>query len=171
MGSYLSLFDHMLVRIGLIVFIFACLKTLVRPIARQLLKISKAKPKLIQEKRLITAMGFINGIASIILWSLALIIILIQFHIDIKTLLTGAGILGIVFGLAFQSMIKDFVTSFSLLISGFYEVGDEVAIAGVTGTVKEINLKNTILEEKNGAIHFVPNSEIKVISNFSKKHI
>ena len=168
MESYLTFFDDTIIRIVAILVAFLLLKSLIRPIARQLIHIGKSKPKLIQEKRVKTTVGFINSIASVILWPIAFILILAQFDIDIKTLLAGAGVFGIAFGLAFQSTIKNFVTSFGLFWGGYYEVGDTVGVAGVKGIVQEINLKNTILEDETGAIHFVPNNEIKVISNFSK---
>ncbi|MBI5152943.1 MAG: mechanosensitive ion channel [Parcubacteria group bacterium] len=163
------LFNNTPVRIIIILAVFWFLKSMVRPIARQLIHISKSKPKLIQEKRIKTTVGFINSIASIILWLITLITILAQFNVDIKTLLAGAGVFGVAFGLAFQSTIKNFITSFGLFWGGYYEVGDTVTIAAVKGVVQEINLKNTILEDEGGIIHYVPNSEIKVITNHSKK--
>ncbi|MBI5421189.1 MAG: mechanosensitive ion channel [Parcubacteria group bacterium] len=169
MESFFVLLDDIVVRITVILIVFFILKSLVRPVARQLIHISKSKPKLIQEKRVKTAVSFINSIATIILWVLTLFTIIAQFHIDIKTLLAGAGIFGVAFGLGFQSVIKNFLTSFGLFFGGYYEIGDMVTIAGVKGTVQEINLKNTILEDEGGIIHFVPNSEIKVITNLSKK--
>ncbi len=167
--DFYSVFDEIIMRIAFILIVFFILKSLIRPIARQLIHIGKSKPKLIQEKRVKTAVGFINSIASIILWLITVIIILAQFNIDYKTLLAGAGIFGVAFGLAFQSTIKNFMTSFGLFLGSYYEVGDTVTIAGVKGVVQEINIKNTILEDEGDVIHFVPNSEIKVITNHSKK--
>jgi len=167
--DFYSTLNETIIRIAFILIIFFILKTLIRPIAQQLILIGKSKPKLIEVKRIKTATGFISSIASIILWLITAIMILSQFNIAYKTLLAGAGIFGVAFGLAFQSTIKNFITSFGLFWGGYYEVGDTVTIAGVKGVVQEINIKNTILEDEGGVIHFVPNSEIKVITNHSKK--
>lgn len=169
MELFIIFLGNILIPIGIIFLVFFVLKSLIRPIAKQLLNLSRTKPQFIQERRLVTAMGFINGIANILLWTVVIIVVLAQFNISIKTLLAGAGIVGVAFGLAFQSVIKNFIASFSLLVSGIFEVGDKITIVGVTGRVKEINLNTIILEDENGATHYVPTSEIKVISNLSKQ--
>jgi|GEM_PF-6305079 len=164
-----STLNETIMRIAFILIVFFTLKSLTRPITQQLILIGKSKPKLIEVKRIKTATGFISSIVSIILWLITAIVVLAQFNVDYKTLLAGAGIFGVAFGLAFQSSIKSFMTSFGLFLGGYYEVGDTITIAGVKGVVQEINIKNTILEDEGGIVHFVPNSEIKVITNHSKK--
>ncbi|MDE1970350.1 MAG: mechanosensitive ion channel [Patescibacteria group bacterium] len=169
MESYLTIFDNIAVRIGIILLIFYVAKQLIRPLAWVLFHVRHATPQLLHKKRLVTILGFIDSIATIVLWVVTIIVILVQFHINITALLTGAGVVGVIAGISFQSTLKNFAISFSLLLSGFYEVGDTVTLAGVSGVVKEINFQNTVLQGEDDAIHFVPNSEIKVITNFSHK--
>jgi len=49
-----------------------------------------------------------------------------------------------------------------------YRVGDVASVAGVTGTVEEVNLRKTVLRDLDGAVHHVPNGEIRVASNYSR---
>ena len=57
------------------------------------------------------------------------------------------------------------------MIEAQFAEGDQIKIvkaAGVEGKVKEITLRRTILVDKEGIEHTVPNSQIQVVSNFSK---
>ncbi|MGD0765189.1 MAG: mechanosensitive ion channel family protein, partial [Dehalococcoidia bacterium] len=50
-----------------------------------------------------------------------------------------------------------------------YGIGDIVAVAGVTGRVEEVNLRRTVLRDLDGTVHSVPNSEIRVASNYTRE--
>ena len=91
------------------------------------------------------------------------------FEIDIKSLLAFAGIGGITIGLGAQSLVKDFITGIFILFEDQFGVGDEIVIGDKTGIVQAITLRTTILKDKNGDVHIIPNSEIKIVTNKSRK--
>jgi small conductance mechanosensitive channel len=79
--------------------------------------------------------------------------------------------LGTVFGAAIgfgaQDLIKDVIAGFFILVEDQFHVGDTVSIGGVTGTVQDIQLRVTVLRDAEGNVHFVPNGQISVASNFT----
>jgi len=48
-------------------------------------------------------------------------------------------------------------------------VGDWVTIADIGGLVEEVNLRKTVLRDFDGTVHHVPNGEIRVASNYSRR--
>src|SRR5246127_3124401 len=79
------------------------------------------------------------------------------FQINIEPLLASAGIAGLAIGFGAQTMVKDVINGFFILVENQYEVGDTIRAAGVSGTVEEITMRRTILRDSDGTLHIVPN--------------
>jgi small-conductance mechanosensitive channel len=99
----------------------------------------------------------------------ALFIILSELGIDIAPILAGAGVVGIAIGFGAQSLVKDIISGFLIVMENQYRIGDVVTIAGIGGLVEEMNLRRTVLRDLDGIVHVVPNGEIRVASNFTKE--
>ena len=99
----------------------------------------------------------------------AVFIVLSELNVDIAPVLAGAGVVGIAIGFGAQSLVKDLVAGFFVVMENQYRVGDVVTIAGVSGLVEEINLRRTVLRDLDGTVHVVPNGEVRVASNLSKQ--
>ena len=120
-----------------------------------------------REKRAITLINVLRHTVSIFIWGIGALMIFREIGLNIAPLLTGAGILGLAIGFGAQSIVKDFFTGFFILLENQFRVGDVVTICGITGTVQEINLRITKLRDAGGIFHFVPNGEIRSVSNMS----
>ena len=59
------------------------------------------------------------------------------------------------------------IAGFFIVMENQYRVGDVVSIAGANGIVVEINLRRTVLRDMDGAVHVVPNGEIRVATNLT----
>src|SRR5262245_38176822 len=88
--------------------------------------------------------------------------------LDITPALAAAGGFGVAAGLGAQNLIKDWISGFFIIHENQYGVGDVVRAAGVSGTVELLSLRHTELRDGEGFIHFVPNGEIKVVTNLTK---
>lgn len=86
----------------------------------------------------------------------------------LETLLTGAGIVGLAVGFGAQSLVKDVIAGFFVLLEDQYGVGDVVKIAGHEGTVEEMTLRVTVLRSGDGEIHVIPNGNIQTVSVLSR---
>ncbi|MCG9479016.1 MAG: mechanosensitive ion channel family protein [Actinomycetia bacterium] len=95
----------------------------------------------------------------------ALMIIATQLGINVTPLLAGAGVAGIVIGFGAQSLIKDLINGSFILFEQWFQVDDIVTVDGTSGVVEKFNLRTTVLRDLEGIAHYIPNGEIKVLSN------
>ena len=108
--------------------------------------------------------GHLHRAFSIFIWVVAILMILSELNVNIGPLLAGAGILGLAIGMASRDIISDFLSGFFIILENRYQVGDQVKIAGVEGRVTGISLRRTLLKDKTGKIHFIPNGQVKITS-------
>ncbi|MGG2091585.1 mechanosensitive ion channel family protein [Bacillus sp. S13(2024)] len=94
---------------------------------------------------------------------------LISQFVDIKGILTGAGIAGVVIGFAAQQMLKDVILGFARLTDKEFRVGDFVTFNGISsGTIEEIGIRFMQIREWSGKLLTIPHGEIRTIQNFNK---
>jgi moderate conductance mechanosensitive channel len=90
------------------------------------------------------------------------------FLINIEPLLASAGIAGLAIGFGAQTLVKDVINGFFILVEDQFEVGDTIRAAGVSGVVEEITMRRTILRDSDGTLHIVPNGSIQIVSNTTR---
>lgn len=118
--------------------------------------------------RLSTFSKVAKSLAAILLISIAILLILSSIGIQILPLLAGAGIVGLGISLASQSLIKDVINGFLILLEDQYAVGDIIQVGKVSGLVESLNLRITQLRNAEGRLITIPNSTITVVENLSK---
>ncbi len=121
-----------------------------------------------EKKREDTLISIFNGALKVVVWLTALMTILPEFGIEIGPILAGAGILGVAVGFGAQYMIRDFLAGLFIILENQYRIGDWVVIGKVSGEVERITLRKTVLRDRDGAEHHIPNGEIKQASNLAK---
>ena len=120
------------------------------------------------EKRIKTLSGIISTSISVIIYAVALMMIITECGINIGPLLAGAGIAGLAIGFGAQSLVKDVISGFFLIMEDQIRVGDVANVAGIGGLVEAINLRTTRLRDLEGKVHIIPNGSIVVATNFTK---
>ncbi len=96
----------------------------------------------------------------------AFIAILQVLGIDLGPLLAGAGILGVALGFGAQTMVRDYLNGFFLVLEDQYGVGDVVDLGpDARGVVEKITFRSTRLRAVNGTVWHVPNGEILRVGN------
>lgn len=88
--------------------------------------------------------------------------------VDIGPILGGAAIFGLAISFGSQSLVKDFVTGFFILLENQYAVGDVIEADGHAGTVEAITFRRTVLRDIKGAVHSLPNGAISAVVNSSQ---
>ena len=119
-------------------------------------------------KRSDTLSHIITGTAGAIIAIMASFMILSDLGVNIAPLLAGAGIAGLAIGFGAQSLIKDLISGLFILLEDQYNKGDVVRVAGIAGTVEEVNMRRTVLRDLNGIVHSIPNGEVTTASNYTK---
>ena len=89
-------------------------------------------------------------------------------NFPVGTLLASAGVVGLAASLGAQGFVSDLVNGFTILSGRQLDIGDEVNIKEVSGTVINIDLRTTQIKDFDGTMHYIPNREILIISNRSK---
>ena len=85
-----------------------------------------------------------------------------------KPLLAAAGLGGLAIGFGAQSLVKDVISGFFILLEDSVRVGDVVEIAGVGGLVEEVKLRTIVLRDESGSIHVIPNGNINTVKNMTQ---
>ena len=150
-----------------IIFIGFVLHKLTRALIKKMLK-PKEKDSLNSQRKYETLSVVLNSVIKYIIFFFVLCEVLYFFDVDIKSIITLAGISGLTISLGAQNLIKDLITGVFILFEDQFGVGDEVVICDKTGVVKSITLRTTILENDTGDIYIIPNSEIKIVTNKSR---
>jgi moderate conductance mechanosensitive channel len=122
------------------------------------------------EKRAKTLSTAIGKTINAVIWTLVTITALKELSYRIGPVLAGLGIAGIAVGLGAQTLIKDWLSGFFLLLEDQIRIGDVVTINDITGTVEEIDLRTTILRGENGAVHVITNGSITALSNLTREY-
>lgn len=89
--------------------------------------------------------------------------------VNVNTIVASVGIVALIVGFGAESLIADVVTGFFMLFENQYNVGDIVEVNGFRGTVKEIGIRTTSIEDAGKNIKIVNNADMKNILNRSNK--
>ena len=119
--------------------------------------------------RISTFSGVTKSIATIVWVGVGILLALISLGIDIVPLLAGAGLIGVAVSLASQSLIKDAINGFLIILEDQYALGDVINVGNFGGLVENLNLRITQVRDAEGRLITIPNSEIKVVANLSSR--
>ncbi|MDQ3641060.1 MAG: mechanosensitive ion channel family protein [Actinomycetota bacterium] len=120
------------------------------------------------EQRATTLAAVAVSLIRIVVWTMAGLVVLGVLGVNLGPFLAGASIVGVALGFGAQSLVKDFLSGFFILVEDQYAVGDVITIADQTGTVEEIDLRTTRIRAVDGTVWFVPNGEIRKVGNSAK---
>ena len=119
--------------------------------------------------RVQTLAGAFTSIFRAVIWIIAALEILNEFAINLAPFIAGATVIGAALGFGAQSLVKDFLSGILILAEDQYGVGDHIAIGAAgnvtSGIVESVNLRVTRLRGADGGILYVPNGDIRTVSN------
>jgi potassium-dependent mechanosensitive channel len=119
------------------------------------------------KRRLLVRLGIDEGnreaIATIISYSfgtLGLIVVLQTTGFNVASLAVLAGGLGVGIGLGLQDATKNFVSGLTLLLERKLKVGDFVQLDTLSGYIREVSIRSTLIRTRDGAYVVVPNNKM-----------
>ncbi len=121
------------------------------------------------KKRAHTLGNILRHTLVIVISFIALLMILGELGIQLGPLLATAGVGALAVGFGAQSLVKDVISGFFIILENQYRIGDAIEVAGVSGLVESVSLRRTVLRDLEGKVHTIPNGEIKIVSNLSKE--
>jgi small-conductance mechanosensitive channel len=156
-------------KIVLVVLISFGLVRLLRAITRKVTALqTRNLPPGFRVQQVRTLAGVITSVGVFIILFVATMEVLSLLGLNLGPLLASAGIAGLAIGFGAQTLVKDVINGFFILLENQYDVGDIIRIGGVKGTVEAMSLRRTVLRDEDGTVHTVPNSEIKIVSNTTR---
>ncbi|KEQ35067.1 mechanosensitive ion channel family protein [Streptococcus mitis] len=143
------------------------LHTMVQRIVKPSLKMSRH-----DVGRQKTISRLLENVFNYTLYFFLLYCILSILGLPVSSLLAGAGIAGVAIGMGAQGFLSDVINGFFILFERQLDVGDEVVLTNgpitVSGQVVSVGIRTTQLRGEDQVLHFVPNRNITVVSNFSR---
>ena len=110
----------------------------------------------------------LRSIVTIVVITVAALMILDVLGMNIAPLLASAGIVGVALGFGSQSLVKDFLSGIFMIVEDQYGVGDNVNLGDAVGTVESVGLRVTQVRDVNGTLWYVPNGQITRVGNQSQ---
>jgi len=111
------------------------------------------------------------SILSVLLWIVAITLILPEIGIEFSALIASAGIIGLFLSFGTGNLIKDYFSGLTIIFEDQFNIGDEIEVKNIKGKVIDFDLrKTTLVVGEKETIYFVPNSEMTIIANLSKKN-
>jgi small conductance mechanosensitive channel len=119
-------------------------------------------------KRARTLGAVVSKVTTALIIGISTLMILQEVNLDITPVLTGAGIVGLAVGFGAQTLVRDIISGFFLILEDQVRVGDVAAINGTGGLVEALNLRTIVLRDAEGTVHVFPNGAIQTLANRSK---
>ncbi|MDR2712986.1 MAG: mechanosensitive ion channel family protein [Clostridiales bacterium] len=102
------------------------------------------------------------------IWAIGAMMILSLLGVNIVPIIASAGVLGIALGFGAQSLVKDVLGGFFMLLDNYYELGEYISTEKASGFVEEIGLRTTKLRDWGGQLYILPNGSITGVTNYSR---
>lgn len=154
-----------IIAIALIFFAIKMILRLVNKIIDRTLKDKDDIPHFMSNKRANTIGIILKKVVRYTLYFVGLLMVLEMFGIRTTSILATAGVGGLAIGFGAQSLVKDVITGFFILLEDQYAIGDYVQISTYEGVVEELGMRVTKLRDFSGELHIIPNGEIHVVTN------
>jgi small-conductance mechanosensitive channel len=128
--------------------------------------------RLEQDAASVTTMTALSFVAKVAIWSIALLLILDNFGVEVTALVTGLGIGGIAVALALQSILGDLFASLAIVLDKPFVIGDFLKVDEYLGSVEAIGLKTTRIRSLSGEQVVLSNSDLlgSRVRNFGRMY-
>lgn len=121
----------------------------------------------LRSRRVQTVGRLLKNTAGYVINFIVILLVLGEFHINLAPLLAGAGVLGLAIGFGAQSLVKDIITGFFIILEDHFSVGDVIKTGNYKGTVEMIGMRATRIRSWTGEVFILPNGSINDVTNFS----
>jgi small conductance mechanosensitive channel len=122
----------------------------------------------LREQQTRTLAGVLYGAGSKVVWVVALLMVLDKFKFNIIPAVTLAGLASLAVGFGAQTLVRDVIMGFYIVLEDQYVVGDTIQIGDYIGRVEHLTLRRTVIRDARGALVTIANGEIRTACNLSR---
>ena len=123
-------------------------------------------------QRVATIAQALSSTMRVAIWSIATLLLLGEFGLDVGPLIAGAGVAGVAIAFGAQSLVRDFLSGFFIIFENQFGVGQLVemrtAAGTIEGTVESLSLRVTAVRAFDGTLYVVPNGNVQLVGNQSR---
>jgi small conductance mechanosensitive channel len=116
-----------------------------------------------------TLYSFLNSIVQVVLWLTLAIVIISILGIETSSFIALFASAGVAIGMALSGTLQNFAGGVMILLFKPFKVGDFIEAQGYAGTVKEIQIFNTIIRTNDAQTIIIPNGGLSTgsMKNYS----
>lgn len=123
-------------------------------------------PRATARKR--TLFALMRNAAAITIIVITLMFVLSEVGINIAPLIASAGVIGLAIGFGAQKLVQDIINGIFIQLEGAIDVGDVVAVGGISGVVERLTIRSVALRDVEGSYHIIPFSSVDTVTNFMR---
>lgn len=140
-------------------------------VGRFLIKwIRKLVVKMLEKSKVDSSLyTFLTSIVSVVLWFTLAIVIISILGIETSSFIALFASAGVAIGMALSGTLQNFAGGVMILLFKPFKVGDYIEAQGYAGTVKEIQIFNTIIRTNDAQTIIIPNGGLSTgsLKNYS----
>lgn len=155
----------------LIIFVLALILARVwKAFTSRLVEISKGQTRVgqMREQQTRTVAGIVYSVGIALIIAGAVLEALPELGFDVSPVVAITAVASLAFGFGAQSLVKDVINGFFIVIEDQFVVGDVIQLNGETGRVEHLTLRRTVLRNPAGAIVTIPNSLVGQVANLNR---
>lgn len=153
------------IKIAIIIFVVKLLLKLANTAIEKTLRKRQKSLSDADGRKVETLSAVLKSVIKYLLYFIAIVNILDIFNVKTSSILATAGIGGLAIGFGAQSLVKDVITGFFILLEDQFSVGDHIQIGSYEGIVEELGVRVTKIRDFSGELHIIPNSNITTVTN------
>jgi moderate conductance mechanosensitive channel len=142
--------------------LLALTQSLVRPAS------SQARAAQSREQQTRTLADLVYRVVSKIVWALAFLMALQEFGVSVLPLVLIAAVVAVALGFGAQTLVRDAIAGFCIVLEDQYSPGDTIQIGETIGRVEHLSLRRTVVRDARGALVTISNGEIRAVGNLSR---
>src|ERR1700691_6779666 len=158
------------VRSLVIVLIAMILARVLKALTTRLVHSAKEQSRAAQmrEQQTRTIAGLVYSVGAAVIVAVAILMALPEFGFDVTPFEAAAAVGSLALGFGAQSLVKDIINGFFIVLEDQFVVGDLIQVNGETGRVEYLTLRRTVIRNVAGAIVTIPNGLLQQVANLSR---
>ncbi|MBD1912601.1 mechanosensitive ion channel family protein [Leptolyngbya sp. FACHB-16] len=119
-------------------------------------------------QRILTISTAFKGLKTFLVYAFGVLWVLQRLSLVPGSVLALGALLALTLSFTAQSLVKDMINGFLILLEDHYGIGDQITVGTVTGIVENLTLRVTQIRTDNGNLVTIPNSLINQVENMSR---
>src|ERR1700685_3776183 len=158
------------VRILVIVLIAMILARVLKALTTRLVQSARGQTRAAQmrEQQTRTMAGLVYSVGAALIVAAAVLMALPEFGFDVTPFEAAAAVGSLALGFGAQSLVKDIINGFFIVLEDQYVVGDLIQVNGETGRVEHLTLRRPVIRNVAGAMVTLSYSLVSRVPNLSR---